>query len=95
MPTQHQQHSGQLIITRSKAHTPDDDNPITKESVGFVVKGISVSTDGPVAIQTLNVGTQTPDAAVTMELKAGVLYPIRPYLILDTGTTVTTVILHG
>lgn len=95
MAVQHKQHSGDLIITRIKAFTPDDDAPITKQTIGFVVKGISINADGDVAFKTINPGTEEPDATVTVSLKAGIIYPIRPFLILDTGTTPTTVHLYG
>ncbi len=92
---QDKQHSAELIITRIVAFTPDDDNPITREITGFIVKGISINADGDVAVQTINAGTGKLDPSVTLSLKAGIIYPIRPAMILDTGTAATTVFLHG
>lgn len=89
-------HSGLLVITRCVSFTPSDTKPINATNgVPFPVVGFSIAADGNVAIKTKNQVTGEVDAAVTIALKAGVLYPISPEFIMDTNTDATSVQLYG
>lgn len=91
-------HSGELILTRAASWTASDTKELnTDNGIPFSVKGVSVNADGNLAIKTRNsmANEIAPEAAVTIAVKAGIIYPIAPFLIMSTNTTATGIVVYG
>jgi hypothetical protein len=90
------QHSGELVVTRAVAWTADDTKPLNLQNgIDFPVIGYSVNTDNNIAIRTKNQITGVVDPAVTIAVKAGIMYPISPEYIMATNTTATGITVYG
>ena len=85
-------HSGHLILTRAIALTPSDSTAIASS---IIQKGFSVNIDGNVAIVTKNFESGVEDPAVTIAVKAGILYPLSLHRINSTNTTATGITIYA
>lgn len=94
------QHSGELILRRAVSWTKSDTIKLYGAAakglgVDFAVVGVSVNADGNLAIRSENPTTGLLDAAVTIAVKAGIIYPMAPSIIMSTNTTATGIVVYG